>query len=174
MDPITIGLALASQFAPAIIKYFTDSDTAGAVAGQVIDIAKTVTGKGTADEAMIALQADPALAMQFKMAVMANDSDLEKAYLADRQNARNRDVAIAQTGRYNWRADILAFLAVGGLVACVWFVAKDGSLPERSVNAIMFVAGVLAAAVRDVFSFEFGSSRGSKEKDEALFREFKK
>lgn len=168
MDPITIGLALASQFAPSIIKYFTNSDTAGAVAGQVIDIAKTVTGKGTPDEAAEALKADPALAMQFKMAVMASDADLEKAYLADRQSARSRDVSLAQAGHYNWRADVLAFLAVGGLVLCVYFIAKDSNLPERAVNAIMFVAGVLASAVRDVYGFEFGSSRSSQNKDTTI------
>jgi len=168
MDPITIALALAGQFAPDIIRYFTNSDTAGSVAGKVIDIAKTVTGKGTPDEAMAAMKADPALAIQFKTAVMANDSDLEKAYLGDRQNARARDVAIVQAGRYNWRADVLAVLAVGGLVLCVYFIARDAGLPERAVNAIMFVAGVLASAVRDVYGFEFGSSRSSQTKDATI------
>lgn len=168
MDPVTIALALASQFAPSIIQYFTNSETAGAVAGQVIDIAKTVTGKDGPGEAMAAMRADPALAVQFKTAVMANDADLEKAFLADRQNARARDVAIVQAGRYNWRADILAFLAVGGLVLCVFFIARDAGLPERAVNAIMFVAGVLASAVRDVYGYEFGSSRSSQNKDATI------
>jgi hypothetical protein len=168
MDPLTIGLALASQFAPSIIKYFTNSDTAGAVAGQVIDIAKTVTGKGTPELAQEALRASPELAIQFKLEVMEKDADLEKAYLADRQNARARDVAIVQAGRYNWRADVLAVLAVGGLVLCVYFIARDAGLPERAVNAIMFVAGVLASAVRDVYGFEFGSSRSSQTKDATI------
>lgn len=168
MDPITIALALAGQFAPSIVKYFTNSDTASAVASQVIGIAKTVTGKGTPDEAMTALKADPALAVQFQTAVMVNDADLEKAYLADRQDARHRDVAIVQAGRYNWRGDVLAVLAVGGLVLCVYFIARDAGLPERAVNAIMFVAGVLASAVRDVYGFEFGSSRSSQTKDATI------
>lgn len=168
MDPITIALGLAGQFAPSIIKYFTNSDTAGAVATQVIDIAKTVTGKGTVPEAEAALRSDPALAIQFKMAVMENDSSLEKAYLIDRQDARHRDVAIVQAGRYNWRGDVLAVLAVGGLVLCVYFIARDAGLPERAVNAIMFVAGVLASAVRDVYGFEFGSSRSSQTKDATI------
>lgn len=86
----------------------------------------------------------------------------------DRDSARVRDTEITKAGGHNYRADILAALAVCGLVLCVWFVAKDSSLPERAVNAIMFVAGVLAAAVRDVYGFEFGSSRGSKEKDDML------
>ena len=37
--------------------------------------------------------------MEFRKAVMANEADLDKAYLADRQNARGRDVALAQAGR---------------------------------------------------------------------------
>jgi peptidoglycan/LPS O-acetylase OafA/YrhL len=98
------------------------------------------------------------------------EADLEKAYLADRQSARQRDTEYIKAGRHTWRADILAALAVAGLIICVWFVARDTDMPERATNAIMFVAGVLAAAVRDVYSFEFGSSRGSKEKDDALQR----
>lgn len=171
---IPIALSLIGEFAPAAIKHFTSSDTAGDVAGKVIDIAKAVTGMESPDEAAQAIKADPALAIQFKTAVLAIDADLEKAYLGDRQDARKRDTAITQAGRHNWRADILAFLAVGGLVMCVYFIARDAGLPERAVNAIMFVAGVLASAVRDVYGFEFGSSRGSKEKDEALFRGFKR
>ena len=168
MPLIPVALSLAAQFAPEIIKYFTKSDTAGVVAAKVIDIAQAVTGTATPEAATAALQADPALAIQFKTAVMANDSDLEKAYLADRQNARARDVAFVQAGRYNWRGDLLAFLAVGGLVICVYFVASDANLPERAVNAIMFIAGVLASAVRDVYGFEFGSSRSSQVKDATI------
>lgn len=120
------------------------------------------------DEALATLQTDPALAMQFKVAVMANDSDLERAYLADRQDARKRDTSVQLSGHYNWRADVLAFLAVGGLVLCVWFIAREAQLAERAVNAIMFVAGVLASAVRDVYGFEFGSSRSSQNKDATI------
>lgn len=168
MDPITIAMGLA-QFAPQIIKWVTGSDKAGDAAGKVVEIAQAVTGKQGAD-ALDAIKTDPALALQFRQAVMATEAELDKAYLIDRQDARKRDVELAKAGRYNWRADILAVLSVGGLVVCMWFIAKDSNMPERAVNAIMFVAGVLAAAVRDVYSFEFGSSRGSKEKDELLAR----
>jgi hypothetical protein len=168
MDPISIAFGLA-QFAPAVLKWITGSDKAAEAAGKVVEIAQAVTGK-QGPEAVQALQADPALVLQFRQAVLAQEADLDKAYLADRANARGRDVAMVQAGRYNWRGDLLALLAVAGLVVCVWFVARDSDMPERAVNAIMFVAGVLAAAVRDVYGFEFGSSRGSKEKDEALFK----
>jgi hypothetical protein len=167
-DPISIAMGLA-QFAPQVIKWISGSDKAAEAAGKVVQIAEAVTGK-QGPEAVEALKADPALVLQFRQAVMANETELDKAYLADRADARKRDVAITQAGRYNWRGDLLALLAVGGLVLCVWFVARDTEMPERAVNAIMFVAGVLAAAVRDVYNFEFGSSRGSKSKDDVIAR----
>ena len=46
MDPISVRLALAAQFAPSVVKYFSNSDTAGEVVRQVVNIAKTVTGRG--------------------------------------------------------------------------------------------------------------------------------
>jgi len=173
MDPITIAMGLA-QFAPAIVKWLSGSDKAAEAAGKVVEIAQVVTGRPDGAAALEALRLEPALAVQFRMAVMAVEADMDKAYLADRQDARKRDVAFVQAGRYNVRADLLALLSVVGLVVCVWFVARDSTLPERAVNAIMFVAGTLAACVRDVFAFEFGSSRGSKEKDAALAETLKK
>lgn len=166
MDPITVGLALASQFAPSIIKYFTNSETAGAVAGQVIDIAKTVTGKGTPEEAIVAMQADPALAIQFKTAVMANDSDLEKAYLADRQNARERDVKLAEAGRRNVRADVMVIMDVVGLVACLIVLGFfRGDMPGEVVALLSSIASIFGLCLRDAHQFEFGSSRSSQTKD---------
>ena len=164
MDPVTIAFGLA-QYAPSIIKWLSGSEKAEEAAQKVIDVARVVTGKQDASEAAEAIQADPAMLMQFRQAMASIEADMDRAYLADRQNARGRDVAFVQAGRWNIRADLLALLSVTGLIVCVWFVARDSSLPERAVNAIMFVAGTLAACVRDVFAFEFGSSRGSREKD---------
>ncbi len=164
MDPVTIAFGLA-QYAPSIIKWLSGSEKAEEAAQKVIDVARVVTGKQDASEAVEAIRADPAVLMQFRQAMAGIEADMDRAYLADRQNARGRDVAFVQAGRWNVRADLLALLSVTGLIVCVWFVARDSSLPERAVNAIMFVAGTLAACVRDVFAFEFGSSRGSRDKD---------
>ena len=168
MNPVSIAMGLASV-APQIVRWLSGSDKAEQVAERVVDLAREVTGRSDPVDALAAVKADPAVALQFRTAVMEHEREFDAMYLADRQSARNRDVEYVRAGRNNWRADILALLAVAGLVTCVWFVARDSSLPERAVNAIMFVAGVLAAAVRDVYSFEFGSSRGSREKDAMLF-----
>lgn len=170
MDPITVAMGLA-QFAPAVVKWLTGSDKAEEAAGAVVEIAQRVTGKGTGEAALGALQADPALAMQFRQSVMANEADLDKAYLADRQDARARDVALAQAGYHNTRADLMVAGAVIGLIACLMVLAffRD-DVPGEVVGIVSTVAGIFGACLRDAFQFEFGSSRGSKEKDEALIR----
>ena len=167
MDPITIAISLA-QFAPSLIKYLGGSDKTVDVAEKAIDIAKTLTGKTTASDALDIIKADPSMALQYQLEVLRQEKDIEALYIEDKKDARDRDKEIIKAGRYNYRSDILALLAVCGLIACMYFIAKDSSIEERAVNAIMFVAGVLASAVRDVYSFEFGSSRGSKEANNAL------
>lgn len=169
MPLIPIALSLAGQFAPAIIKYFTNSDTAGTVAGQVIEIAKTVTGTATPDEAMAAMQADPALAVQFKTAVMANETELEKAYLADRADARARDVKLAENGRRNVRADVMVVMDVVGLVACLIVLAFfRGDMPGEVVALLSSIASIFGLCLRDAHTFEFGSSRSSQGKDATI------
>lgn len=168
MDPITLAMSLA-QFAPTIVKWMTGSDKASEAAAKVVEVAEVVTGKRGAD-VVAAMTGDPALVLQFRDRIADRELEMDKAYLADRADARARDLGLANAGRTNHRADLLAVLAVGALVFCVWMVASDSLLPTGAREAIMFVAGVFASAVRDVYGFEFGSSRGSKEKDELLSR----
>ena len=169
MDPISIAMGF-SQFVPSIVKWLSNSDSAETTANKVIEIAKSVTKETNSEDALIALELDKDLVSKLRIELLNLEKELDALYLNDKANARSRDMAYVNRGMHNYRADILAFLAVGGLVLCVWFIARDTEMPERAVNAIMFVSGALISAVRDVYSFEFGSSRGSKEKDEMLFK----
>lgn len=167
MDPITIALGLA-QFAPSILRFFGVGEKPVAVAEKVVQIAQTVTGKGTPEEALAAMRENAQLAQQFNLAALAADSDLQKAYLADRANARARDVEVRKlTGGYNWRADIMVVACVLALYFMVNKIVGDAIKPE--VLAIFNMAiGALLKMLGDAFAFEFGSSRGSKEKDALL------
>ena len=70
--------------------------------------------------------------------------------------------------------NILAALAVLGLLSCVLAITINPSPTEIAMNAIMFIAGVLASCVRDVYGFEFGSSSGSKAKSETISKVLEK
>ena len=183
MDPISVAFSLA-QFAPAILKWITGSDKAAEAAGKVVEIAEVVTGR-QGPAAVEALKADPALVLQFREKVMANEADLDKAYLADRQDARRRDVELAKVGRTNERANWMVFMAaagtIGGFVSMAvlgYLKAKHGEALNDGVFGALLaqlstVTAYFGLCLRDAFQFEFGSSRGSKDKDEAMVASFK-
>lgn len=167
MDPITIAMGLA-QFAPSIIKWMTGSDKAADAAGKVVEIAEAVTGQ-RGDAVLDALKADPAKVLEFQQAVLANETELDRLFLADRQGARERDVKLHEAGYRNVRADLMVLLDVVGLIACLVTIALyREQLPGEVVGIISTVAGIFGACLRDAHQFEFGSSRSSREKDEML------
>jgi hypothetical protein len=166
MDPISIAFGLA-QFAPQIIKWITGSDKAADAAGAVVDIAETVTGRKGAD-ALDALKADPALVLQFRQSVMAHEADLDKAYLADRADARKRDAAFIASGSRNYRADFMFVLAVAMISALVWLVWKDPSINEYMKGIFTLVLGRFLGYLDNIYNFEFGSTRASKSKDATI------
>ncbi len=71
-----------------------------------------------------------------------------------------------------WLPDTQGFLAVAiiGLIAVIVLIllTKPPSIDERIVGVLMTVIGVLIACLKDVYSFFFGSSKGSEKKDDAM------
>jgi hypothetical protein len=167
---IPLALGIASEFAPSLIRRLAGDD-AGDVAAQVVGAVKAATGKDDASEALEMVRADPALAANLRTRLAEIELETEKAYLADRQNARARDVAMVRAGRHNWRADIMLAMAFGSLVAVIWMTWSGRlDMPDGVFAFLNMAAGALLKMIGDAFAFEFGSSRGSKEKDEMLRR----
>ena len=168
MEPLSIALALA-QFAPSLLRYFGVGEKSAVVAEKVIEVAKQVTGQPTGPEAIEAMKQSAQLAHDFNLAVLKMDGELEQAYLADRRDARARDVALHQAGYQNRRADLMVMFDVIGLVACLVVLSlfrKD--IPGEVVGLLSTIAGIFGLCLRDAHQFEFGSSRGSREKDGLL------
>ena len=168
MDPITAALGLVSFAAPYVGKWLFGDD-GEKVAKQVVDVAQTITGTNSPQDAEAALRANPELLAQFQTHLADIDADLDKAYLADRQSARARDVDLAKAGRTNTRANLMVLGVTIGLIACVGTLAFfRRSVPGEVVGILSTIAGIFGSCLKDAFAFEFGSSRGSKEKDDIL------
>lgn len=167
MDPITIAMGLASV-APQIIKWITGSDKAEQAATAVVDIAKKVTGTDDGSAALATITADPALALQFRQAVMNNATELDKLFLADMQDARRRDAGFQAAGKRNYRADVMFVLAVAVICALVWMIWKDASINEFMKGIVTLVLGRFLGYLDNIYNFEFGTSRGSQNKDATI------
>ncbi|CAA7621209.1 hypothetical protein [Magnetospirillum sp. UT-4] len=170
---IPLALRLAAEFAPGLVRSLA-GDKAADVAGQVIKAAETATGVTFADpadgdRAMAILRERPELLTQFKRDMATLEVELEKAYLADRQDARSRDVELAKVGRKNVRADamvIVAFVAVVAIAALLALGKVDGN--TAAGGFLISVGGMFARNIGTAFDFEFGSSRGSEQKNMLL------
>ncbi len=169
MDPITIAMGLA-QVAPGIIKWMTGSDKAAEAAGKVVDIAKAVTGKDSGDEALDAIKADPNLALQYRLAVMANETELDRAYLQDVADARKQTISLAEIGSsIAWGAPVVSVLIVGGYFYCIYllFMAK-ADMPANNFQLLSVMFGALSIAFGQVCNYWLGSSAGSKKSGDAI------
>jgi len=167
MDPITIAMGLA-QFAPGIIKLITGSDKAADVAGKVISVAQAVTGTSTGPAALAATQADSAKVLDFQQAMGAQQMDLERTCLADTQDARARDVRLTEAGHVNSRVNVLAGGAVMLVIGCLLITVWAAGMDDFAKATITLICGRSLGWLEQVFSFEFGTTRSSKTKDDTI------
>ncbi len=160
-----IGLA---QFAPTISRWI-GGKRAEEMAQKVVDIANNVTDSLDPETAIQKLSENQKMLFEFQKSVIELDARYTEMEYQDRQDARNRDIALLKYGNRNHRADIMVIAAALGLVLCLMSLAYySGELPGEAVGIISTIAGIFGACLKDAYAFEFGSSRGSKDKDSTV------
>jgi hypothetical protein len=148
MDPITIAMGLA-QFVPQLTKWITGSDKAEQVAQKAIDIAQAVTGKPNGEEAVKALQADPALVLQYRQAVLTQAVDFERLAVqnaADINATMRAEATSEHWPTYGWRPAIgfaVAFVLIAS--ALVVLAAYAGAMWSGNAKPLEYLPGMLAA-----------------------------
>lgn len=163
----TLAQAL-TEFVPLIARWLGGEESEKA-AHKIVNVAESITGEKDPIKILHSLKTDPKLVIDFQQAILKMAHDLDLAEYKDRENARLRDIALAQAGRSNFRADIMVISAALGLISClVTITLYRTSLPGEAVGIISTIAGIFGSCFKDAYAFEFGSSRGSKLKDTKL------
>lgn len=157
--PLIPAVMALAQFVPAISRWVS-GDNAGGIAETIATVAQTVTGSKTIEEAITRIQTEPDKQRAFQLAMQERSDELEKAYLLDRQSARSRDTQIQVVTGRNRRGDILAYGAVAMLLACI-IGAFFMEIPATSRDIVLMLIGGLLVIVKDVYGFEFGTSKDS-------------
>lgn len=163
MIPIPALIGLIAQVAPTVVRWVA-GDESGKAAEQAAELAMRVSGSGSVEEAIQRIRTDQELQRKYQIALVQEETRLEALYLEDRQSARARDVELRKAGYNNPRADILAIIAITALAGLGWMMVFKQLPDGPGRDLLLMIAGALIAVVKDVYSFEFGSSRGSKEK----------
>lgn len=105
-----------------------------------------------------------------ELGIMKAKQELEgfKIEVADRDSARTRDAEFIKRGMTNNRANLMFFLAVVMVGSMVWIVWKDQNINEYVKGIFTLVLGRFLGYLDNIYSFEFGTTRGSKDKDETI------
>lgn len=157
-----------SEFVPLIGRWI-HGEEGEKTAKKVVNIAQSITGEKESSKILSLLKEDPKLLIQFQEAILKMERELDEAEYRDRDSARLRDIAFANAGRSNLRADIMVISAALGLISCLVIITLHRShLPGEAVGIISTIAGIFGSCLKDAYAFEFGSSRGSKLKDTKL------
>lgn len=90
-----------------------------------------------------------------------------KEEIKDKDSARGRDAAFLAAGTRNYRADTMYFLAVVVIGLLVWAVLQS-ELDEYAKGIITLVLGRFLGYLDNIYNFEFGSTRTSRQKDATI------
>jgi hypothetical protein len=162
--PIAFELA---KYAPGIIAMLGGAK-AGEVAGKVVDIARQVTGINDPQTIVDTMKLDPAKQAEFQLAFGAQQADFERMYLGDTQSARARDVELAKAGIKNHRANVLASAALALVILCLAVVVWSSGASDFAKATISLILGRALGWTDQLFSFEFGTTRANKTKDDTI------
>lgn len=91
-----------------------------------------------------------------------------KEEVKDRDSARVRDAEFVRRGVHNNRADIMVAMAAMAVAAMVYLVWSTPSLNEYVKGIVTLVLGRFLGYLDNIYSFEFGTTRGSQNKDETI------
>jgi hypothetical protein len=158
----------------------------GTAAGKALQMVASLFGVSpatvTPESLTAAIAADPQAALKLKMAEMDHQRDMAnialeeekqeheetKAYLADVQNARQREMDITKTtGHKDLNLYVLAWTIIGGFLFLTAFLLYFSYLGKSIVDqtgVLYMLLGTLSTSFGMVVGYFFGSSKGSADK----------
>ena len=168
MDPISIALGLA-QFVPIVAGWFA-GPKAQDNAQKVVDIASKVLPGTPPDQLAEALKANPDKLIEFQKAVMAENTAVTAAVLADIQDARGVMTKLAGMGSsLAWGAAIVSALVMGANILTAYFVFTT-TIPKGQGDLAYLIVGQVLGMGTTVVAFWLGSSMSSVQKTDVIAR----
>lgn len=157
--------------APFLMKFVSNNSTIKNVADVAINIAKEVTKKDTAKDAVSTLKSDPVLLATYQEKLLAAETEITKAYFSDLDSARKMQIAALQQEDVFSKRFIYYFAIGWSIFACLYFLlATFLQIPTSGQRVADTILGVLVGTViSGFFNFFFGSSARSAKKDETIF-----
>ena len=136
--------------------------------GKVLD--NVITTKEEKGQIDIELQKSE---QQFQMEMRKMDIQEQQAILGDVSSARSREVEIAKSeNATKLSKNTLPLMALGTIVlSFILFyvlIFSPALIPANSKDIVIYILGVLSGILAQVYSYYFGSSAGSADKQKTI------
>lgn len=108
---------------------------------------------------------------RLKERAMQHEEFMAEIDARDRDSARNREIEIATSEKapmINKVVTPLLALGVVGLSFVLFSILIFVQVKPEAKDILIYILGVLSAAVTQILSYYFGSSQGSKDKEQQL------
>lgn len=172
MIPAVALVAGVMQLAPMLSKLFGGSKTTEEAAELAAKVARTVTGTESNDAALEALKSNPSLVLEYQNELLKHETSFEELYIADKKDARARDVEFLKAGTRNHRGDFLVAITVLVIFTVMSTVTFATELNEYAKGALTTILGVFLNQLTNVFSFEFGTTRKTEDKQTQILNDY--
>lgn len=149
--------------APGIIlKATVGGDPMGAVG----DVIKELSGSKDPKAKEIITELDLKRA-EIELEFSKVELEETKAYLGDVQNARQREIELAKTGKKDWFQIVVGIIGLVMLGFCL-FVLVYKTIPGENRTLFIHFIGIIEGIAISIFSYYFGSSKGSSDKTKMM------
>jgi hypothetical protein len=151
------------------------SDLFSGSAGKLVDsVGNTLDNLITSKEEIMQQEYELKKAeMQFQLEQQKLDVEQQKIQLADIDSARKRSAEVETSANAGFLSkNITAFLALGTTILTFTLfyiiIFRNDKIQAEVKDVVLYVLGVLSAILTQVFSFYFGSSQGSADKNKTI------
>ena len=86
-----------------------------------------------------------------------------EAEVADRASARNREVEIAKSGKFDFLFNLTGLVGLGAFGVVVWAILVL-EIPESNKELFYHMVGIVEGVVLSIFGYYFGTSMKDNEK----------
>lgn len=149
-----------------IVNACTSQEQTIQTLSRILDEAQLLTKSNDLETLTQTLQSSPNLCKKLEKRWRLYEKSSQSAHAHDTMNARTRDIYKLYLSKSNKRADVMVISAALGLLLCLVVLGcLSKSLPGEIIGIISTVAGMFGSCLKDAYAFEFGSSRGSRDKD---------
>jgi hypothetical protein len=83
--------------------------------------------------------------------------------VADRDSARNREVEMAKSGKFDFLFNLTGLVGLGAFGVVVWAILSL-EIPESNKELFYHMVGIVEGVVLSIFGYYFGTSMNDKNK----------